>query len=220
MVRVRKDLVLSLRRPIPGDADGRCEADAIRIGGDWSPGICVVSNASIEETYDVRKGYGYAGASIVYTGSDLAKFSVSFRVWRQDQYDAFSLFMKKYFTKPPVQPQQNGAFLPNISKPQALGIYHPALAELGIDACVYTKVGLWEIGAGAKLGDATRTIEFLQFRKPTAQIGKPDGAIPDVTKGRGARGNAPTSDDMLEMQIFAANQTLNGLIKVDATGHK
>lgn len=213
MIRVCKDPVLSLRRPIPGDADGRCEADAIRIGGDWTPGLCVVSNAAVDETWDVRKGYGYAGAWIVYTGSDIASWSITFRVWRQDQLNAFSLFMKKYFTKPPVQPQQNGAFLPNISKPQALGIYHPALAELGIDKCVYKKVGQWNLGTGAKLGDATRTIEFLQFRPPVPLIGKPNQAIPDVTK-------SPTADDALQLQIRSAQQTLNGLIKADATGHK
>lgn len=103
MIRLRASEVISLISPIIGDADGRCEADAIRVGGDWTPGLCTISKAGQIFTWDKRKGYGYSGAWLLYTGQDLSEFDITFTVWRQDQMDAFDAFDAKYLTVEPAQ---------------------------------------------------------------------------------------------------------------------
>ncbi len=105
MIRVRATAPTEFNVPIVGDPDGRCEYDALRIGGDFTPGVCVVSRAGIPITWDKRKGYGFAGATLIYTGDDLAEFETTFTFWRQDQIDAWKDWAKKYLTKSLAQPQ-------------------------------------------------------------------------------------------------------------------
>ena len=92
------DPVTEFTNLIHGDRDRRCEADALLIGGDYSPGFCVVRKAGIPVNWDKRKGYGLAGASIVYTGDDLSEFDVEFTIITQTQMSEFKAFAKKYFS--------------------------------------------------------------------------------------------------------------------------
>ncbi len=91
------DVVTEFTRMIPSDPDQRCEADALQIGGDWSPGFCVISKAGIPITWDKRKGYGLTGASLVYVGNELAEFDAEFTIITQAQMVAWKSFAKKYF---------------------------------------------------------------------------------------------------------------------------
>jgi hypothetical protein len=91
------DPVTEFTNLIPGDRDQRCQADALLIGGDYSPGFCVISKAGLPLKWDKRPGYGFSGASIVYTGTDLSEFDVEFTVITQTQMTEFKAFVKKYF---------------------------------------------------------------------------------------------------------------------------
>lgn len=212
MLRLRPDPPLLGLQPIPDDPDGRCELDALRVGGDYTPGIVEIRRAGIPYTWDKRKGYGYAGAWLVFTGDDLAEFETEFRVWRDDQLVDWRGWARKYLTKPPAQPQQNGAFLPNMPRPKALGVYHPLLAELGITQIVPRKIGQWMPGKGASRGKYTKIIEWIQFRPPVPLLGRPNGAIPD------AKAKGPTASDAVELQIRSVQQDIAAARKDLARG--
>jgi hypothetical protein len=194
MLRRRLDPVSEFDAPIPNDFDGRVEADAIRITGTWSPGLCEISKAGVIFTWDKRKGYGLGGAWLIFTGDDLSEFDITWRFWRQDQIDAWKAFQKTNFSKPPVQPQQNGAFLPNIPKPKALGVYNPILNELGITQMVPKTIGQFR---QTVIGKWEKTISFYQFKPPVPLIGRPNQAVPDT------KPKAPTADDAVQLEIRA-----------------
>ena len=212
MIRIRKDPPLELIKPIPGDRDNRCEADAVRINGVWTPGYCTISKAGIPYTWDKRKGYGYSGAWLVFTGTDLNEFDTTFKIVSDDQYQEWKTFNANNLAKPKVQPQNNGVFLPNVPKPRSLGIYNPILAELGIAAVVPVFIGQFVPGAGASRGTWTKTISWSVWNPPTPAIGKANQPIPDANK-------ALTADDAIQLQIRAAQQRHDALAKALAQGH-
>lgn len=135
--------------------------DHIVLAGVESPGLAVVSGAVIPQNWDKRKGFGNSGATIVYSGDDLAEFKVTlslFEIQHFEDWDTFQLLLLKS---------------PKDAKPKALDINHPLLAPLGIKSVVVKSVsqlnpvgdGMWQV-----------EISFLQFRAPTPSVGKPTGS--------------------------------------------
>lgn len=212
MIRLRQDSTTKLLTPIPGDPDGRCDADVLRVGDDLTPGLVVVSKAGIPFTWDKRKGYGYSGAWLVYTGKDLSEFETTFTIWTSTQEDAWDAWAAKYLAEP-AQPQQNGVFLPSAPRPKALGVYNPILAELKITAIVPGNIGQWVLGTGASKGKQTKTVQWFQFRAPQPMLGKPNTAIPDSK-------TAPSADDALQLQIRSAQADVAARQKLLARGHQ
>lgn len=210
MIRVRQ-IVTEFNAPIVGDPDGRCEADAIRVGGDYTPGLCVIKKHGIPFNWDKQKGWGYSGAWLIFTGQDLNEFSTEFTVWRQDQIEAWKAWAKKYLTKQPAQPQRAGVFLPNVPRPQSLNIVHPLLAELGISACVPKHIGGWNQAAQGKW---VKSIDWIQFRAPKPFLGKPKEPIPDT------KGKPPVALDANQLEARAKRQQIEALQKAIALGHK
>lgn len=213
MIRLRADLVTSLTSPIVGDPDGRCEADALRVGGDYTPGLCVISKAGIPFSWDKRKGYGYSGAWLIFTGQDLSEFDTTFTIWREDQKQAFDVWKKTYLSKQPAQPQLNSAMLPNVPKPKALGVFNPILAELDIEKIVPRNIGQWRRLTGASNGKWERTISWWQFRPPLPFLGKPKEAIPDAKK------KSPTADDAFQLELRAKRKDIEAKAAYLAQGH-
>jgi hypothetical protein len=213
MIRKRADPVLSLIAPIVGDPDGRCEADALRIGGTYTPGIMTISKGGLPFDWDKRKGYGYSGAYLVYTGQDLVEFDTTFTIWRQDQYDDWIDWAKTNLVKEPGQPQVNGAYLPNVPRPKALGVYNPILADLAVTAIVPKHIGFWVGGTGAARGKWSKTISWYQFRGPQPFLGKPKEPIPDV------KPKAPTADDAFQLELRAKRQTIQAKLSALSKGH-
>lgn len=201
------DPVTEFNRPIKGDRDQRTESDALRIGGDYSPGVCVVRKAGIPVTWDKRKGYGFAGASLIYTGDDLSEFDVEFTMTTQTQIEEWKVFAKKYFTKRASSPQ-NSVFLATPPRPPALGVYHPLLAEVNINSIVFKHIHQFDQEAAkASPGKWIKVVEFYQYRAPKPLLGKPAGSTPAASKPK------PTARDAVDLEQRAANQTVDALEK-------
>ncbi len=153
-----------------------------------SPGLAVISGAGIPLDWDVRKGYGYSGAVVVYTGDNLAEFTVTIQMWTQVQLDAWKAFAQ-LLKRPP-----KGVLA------QAMAIQHPLLDELGIDKVVLrnrsmltpSPTGLWTV-----------ELKLLQYRKPEKALGRPNGAIPN------APGTIPRKEDELDARTEAARKAFN-----------
>ncbi len=157
--------------------------DFLVIGGDVSPGRARIRGAGSPRTWDVRQGYGFTGAWVIFTGAGLAKFEVEIVMWLASQAVAWERFAKKYLEK-----------TPSGTRPKALGIYHPLLAAspLNIHAVVVEDVSQFEED---DYGLWTCVIKFLEYRQPKPLLARPSAAIP-------AAGAAlPTARDALDEEI-------------------
>jgi hypothetical protein len=172
------------------DPVDRLTQDFIVIGGDVSPGRARIKGAGSPRTWDVRQGYGFSGAWVIFTGAGLAKFEVEIALWQDAQRQAWEGFAKKYLEK-----------APSGTRPKALGIYHPLLAAspLNISAVVVEDVSQFEED---DFGLWTCVIKFLEYRQPKPILARPSSAIP-------AAGQAlPTARDALDQEILRKQQEL------------
>ncbi len=172
--------------PNPFASNGFPREDKIVIAGSASPGKATVKNLETASEWDIRKGYGFSGATVIYMGESLVKFLVEFEFWLDAQYAEWQAYAKRFFSKPTRSPVPGQVL--------ALGIKHPLLnAEpYNVDKVVRTTVsgleqdeyGLWTVSVG-----------FLQYRPPQFFLSKPNGAIPSVAKV------VPTARDAAEEKI-------------------
>jgi hypothetical protein len=146
--------------------------DVITIAGQMAPGIVLdVAGASRVNNWDIRKAYGMSGATVVFTGAGLAKFSVSIGLWLPEhftQWETFAVVLRK---RPKVS-----AFIPTIGisgAAAAVKISHPILAELGIlEAVVEEEMALKQVEDGLW----SKEVKFIEWRQPVFAIGKPEKA--------------------------------------------
>lgn len=197
------DVITEFSKLIPGDRDGRCESDALRCGGDYSPGLAVVRRAGIPVKWDKRSGYGYAGAWVIYTGDDLSEFEVEFTLTTQTQVTEWKAWRKKYLTKA-SQVSSSAAFLPSPVQPKAIGVYHPILAEVEIDKVVWKHIHQFDQPAN---GRWVKVVEFIQFKPPKPLLGRPNGATPAAQKV------GVTAQDAVQLEQRAVTQDIDALEK-------
>lgn len=135
-----------------------------------SPGVAKIKGAGTPRVWDIRKGYGFSGASLVFTGTGLAKFDVDVFIWEPEHWvlwEAFSLLL----TNPPPPP---GVI------PTSLSIGHPILNKKpwNIEKVVVEDVTSWEV---SDRGLWSLTIKFVQYRKPMPAILPPLEGPPGTT---------------------------------------
>lgn len=144
--------------------------DFILLAGQKSPGRATVTSAGSPRTWDKQKGWGFSGATLIYTGDDLPDFDVVVDLWDQShwtQWNSFARVLEKS---------------PTGIKPKALEIIHPLLnrAPLKITQVVIRDVTQFEQSAK---GLWTCRIQLTAFRAPKAALGKPNGSIPRAGTG-------------------------------------
>lgn len=153
------------------------------VAGVTSPGYCVVKEHSRKNEWDIKKGKGAKGATITFVQRPPAQFSVEFYAGYVDAsgaggadhfaaWDVFQLLLR---------------FDPTKKTPNAIDVYHPALADLEITSVVTEDIGGWE-DVGDKL--FRRTVKLLEYAPPPAKsaTGSPTGSKsqPGQIQGPGA----------------------------------
>ena len=164
--------------------------DYFELAGQRSPGLATILGAGSPRGWDIRKGYGYSGAIIWFTGIGLAKFSAKIELYEATDWEDWHAF-KSLVKKPPLG-----------VRPKALDIWHPLLEDLEIKSVVVedllqpvqTQPGVWEI-----------QIKFLQHRALKFSLAKPDGSQDRVT-------------DPVELRIQERTGVLKNLNNQLATG--
>lgn len=136
-----------------------------------SPGVAKIKRAGSPRNWDIRKGYGFSGASLVFTGTGLAKFDVDLFLWEPEQFvlwEAFSALL----TNPPPPP---GVI------PTSLSIDHPILNKKPwlITKVVVEDVSSWECN---EYGLWSLTISFIQYRKAAPALLPPAEGPPGASK--------------------------------------
>ena len=166
--------------------------DVLVIAGVESPGLCTVESSRPFD-WDVKKGKGSSGATSTYQGKGLAKVKVTLRLWKD--YETGVDHYGDYLTR----------FLPVLfdvtqdSKPQAVDVYHPYLAALGISSCTVE-----EISTPKNNGQGVREvqIDLLEFRQP-----RPAGGTPGGSKSKkdapGNNAGAQLANAVLEDESYA-----------------
>jgi hypothetical protein len=163
--------------------------DYILLAGDWSPGIVTdIAGASNPRKWDERAGTGQSGATIVYSGDGLCKFTVKLLFWLPEHFAYWDVWKKRLVS-------------PTEKNPSALDFFHPYTDMLPVPV---RSVVVTDCKAPTQSGDGLWTVEiaFLQFRAP-----KPAGAKPGASKtGTGKK-------DEFDVMIDDLNKTMKDLAK-------
>ncbi len=135
--------------------------DYVLLAGQKSPGIAEILGASSPRKWDERGGYALSGATLVYKGNGLAKFTLQLRLYSVEDWAAWDAW-RPLVQRPPV-----GA------RARALEIVHPFLEALEIRSVVVEDV-LQPIQTGD--GEWTIEVKFIEWRRPLVALSRPDGA--------------------------------------------
>lgn len=164
--------------------------DHFKLAGTDSPGLCTeIAGASNPRKWDERAGTGQSGATIVYSGDGLCKFTAKLLLWTAQHFADWIEFKKLLVS-------------PTTKKPQALDFYH---AYVDLLPSPVKSVVVTDVKAPTQSGEGFWTVEiaFLQFRAPKAA-----GAKPGSSK---TGGDAPK--DGVDNMIDDLTKTLGDLAK-------
>lgn len=130
--------------------------DAVVIAGQQAPGILLMPGGIEFKrafAWDVKKGKGTLGATATFVGQPLAKGTIKLVFWTMQHFVAWSQFVPLL------------KYDPTKIAPQAVDIYHPALADVNI-----TSVIIEEIGIPMPQLDKRYIVElkFLEYLPPPA----------------------------------------------------
>ena len=139
--------------------------DIIVLNGKPSPGLAGVFGANDPRKWDERNGLGLSGATLYFMGNGLSEFSVSFRLWLPEQWEAWDKW-SPLIAKTPYGVKPSTSLLRKT-------IYHPFLAELGISDCVVLDQSQWD---QVEHGIWEKEVKFKKFRAPSPAMGKPIGS--------------------------------------------
>lgn len=144
--------------------------DFIVLNGVRSPGRATIVNAGSPRNWDKQKGWGTTGATLIYTGDDLAEFDVVIDLWLPEHWAQWNTFARV------LEKRSTGLGA------KFLSISHPLLyrAPLRITQVALKNVSQFEL---AKSGMWTCRLSFIDWKEPMPALGKPNGTIPRDNSG-------------------------------------
>lgn len=163
--------------------------DVVLLAGVTCPFVCEISGFERADDWDQKKGKGSLGATLTYTGRPAAEGQIEFFATTAAHFLAWNTFLPLLRYDPTKK----------VVKP--VDIYHPALADVGINSVVAKSVGPW-MHKGKQL--YARMVKFIEYFPPpaAAAVSTPTGAVtnaPSKTPGT----QPPDADAALQAQIAA-----------------
>lgn len=144
------------------------EHNYVVVAGIPSPGRAQFTGVSTNYKWDSQPSYGMSGATQIFRGRDISKFTLTITMWRREHFVQWAIFAKL------LEP-------PSPTKPLVVSMSHPVLAAAGISAIAVESVGQPERQSN---GLWVATIKLMEYRPPARALVKPRGAIPAVDKGK------------------------------------
>ena len=155
--------------------------DTVSLGGRDVPGIVKIVGLSAPRDFDERRGFGMAGARLVYRGQKLSRFSLNVSLYTQEHWDDWRDF-SDIVRRPPPPDRASLAGATSIpalqravrGRANPLRIRHPLLEEYRVSQVVVEDVtapvedetGVWSI--------EIKLIQYEQPRRVLASIsGRP-----------------------------------------------
>lgn len=177
--------------------------DTIAINGVTMPGKWTLLSAPKKFGWQINKGYGLSGATVVPIGDELIVAKFKAEIWSAQDQVTYKTLRNALLVKPVI----SGGNLASL----ALGVSHPELAALGMSAFVplvtgpqlQTAPGLW-----------TQEFEFLQFRAPQPAPKRPATSIPADTP---PKPTALTATQVQIQQELARQQALTAHVPLPAS---
>lgn len=136
-----------------------------------SPGVCKITGDGIPREWDVRNGFGLAGATTVFRGLGLAEFEIAVRIWLPEHRELFQFFDTG------VEPSLAG------QPERVYQISNPRLAFARISKCVFLNSPILRDD-----GDDGETAVYKcrQWRPPLATLSSPTAPGASSAAGRAA----------------------------------
>lgn len=147
----------------------RSPVDYVELAGARTPGIAWIEGASSPRSWDVRKGYGVSGATVVFKGVPPAAFKLMIVLTTPEDWDAWHAW-RPIVARPPTP---DGTATARPLRPAALDIVHPIPNDLGIRSVVVTDV---KQPVESDPGKWTIEIGLLEFRAPVRALVRPTGS--------------------------------------------
>jgi hypothetical protein len=132
------------------------------LAGVRTPGLASLEGVSSPRKWDVRKPHGGHGATIVFTGTDVARFKLLIRLYTVRDWADWDAF------RPVVQKA------PDPANPRALDIVHPWTDQAGIRSVVVEDV--LQPRETSDNGEWTVEVHLLEYHPPVRTVARPDGS--------------------------------------------
>lgn len=156
--------------------------DYIECAGIISPGVIPrggVQGFSRRYNFDPKNGYGLYGSILTFALRPAATGSFRIWTWTSDQYDSMGNFLSVL------------EYDPTKAKVQAIDIFHPSLATIGIRRVVTTEISPPRHMGGKKY---EWVLSFIEFRPPPKISAV---STPVATKKKPAQEDDPDLDQQI-----------------------
>lgn len=168
--------------------------DTAYLGGQPTPGCCVVTGFAELYDWDIKKSKGSTGASMTSQGKPPCDSGqIKCRLWEPHHFDDFEALLVLLRGT-----QGNG------KDPAALSIEHPYPNGCGVGSVVVKKLPQL-VNEGA--GEFSATIDVIEFRKPVAAGGTANAA---TTQYVGGKTPAATGADAQAAEVAALLKQAGG----------
>ena len=138
--------------------------DHILLAGRRSPGLATIRGAGIAARWDERRLYAAGGAFVVYRGQKLSKFTVTLRLYTEQDWSDWHEWRPLVQRPPPPEPRGPGSDLAILlHRPRAKDIWHPILEDLEIRSVVIEAVLQPQQTAD---GEWSIEIKMIEYRPP------------------------------------------------------
>lgn len=156
--------------------------DKVEIGQQESPGVCKVGDFKRAHEWDIKKGKGTIGGTVTFVGRPPAKGTITFYLWEAEHFEEWARF------RPLLQ------YDPTKAAVTAVDIYHPSLADIGINSVVTESIGAIQ-HEGKQLYSIA--VDFLEYFPPPKKsaVGTPTGSKSTAGKTPGT-----TADPIADAQ--------------------
>jgi hypothetical protein len=168
---------------------GAYQCESFFLTGVPMPGQWLLTECTRTFGWQVQKGYGLTGATLLPIGDDplTAKFSV--KIWESTGAAAYRQLLRDTLRKPV-------GLIAGSTSSAGMGIEHPQLNDMGVVAVVVKSVTPLMnplVTSGGK-GPWTATVEFYEYRAPIPALPKPNQATPDRAPP------TPSAQDLQEVE--------------------
>ena len=178
--------------------DSPQDYDVCKVDGEENPGIIDpkgITGFKRQTEWDVKKGKGTKGGSATLSQLPPSKGSIKFLLWTAAHFQAWDFSFRNRFKYDPTKKTKN-----------AVDIYHPALAKLGISSVVTESIGPEEQEGDGLWSITVELLEYLPPAKKTA-TSTPNGS---TSNGGGKAGTSGKIDDPI---ADAQQEEIKALLK-------
>jgi hypothetical protein len=164
--------------------------DNFLIGQTLSPGIIPIGGITFKRKHewDIKKGKGTTGGTVTFVGRPPAEGTIRIQLWSPQTFADWANFLPLL------------KYDPSKKAPQAVDIYHPALADVDINSVVIEEIGIVE-HVGNQLYEVE--LSFIEYFPPpkASAVGTPTGSVtpPGTTPGT----PPPAAQDAEQQEIAA-----------------